>query len=81
MMRPLLIASLITLASTLFVVAIQRSGRPRFSLLFPVIPVIPMTLQVAIEGYRWRMVPAYALGAIVLLIGLLPASAAGRREP
>jgi hypothetical protein len=77
-MRSFEIISLSALAATLVVVAIPWSRRPRWLRFLPAVPVIVLTFQVSIEGYRWQMVPAYALGGIVFLLGL-PAMIRDRR--
>lgn len=69
-MRPLEILTLSALALTLIIIAIPWSKRPRWLRLLPVFPAIFILLQVFIEGYRWQMVPAYALGTILFLAGL-----------
>lgn len=69
-MRPLEIITLGALAVVLVVMAIPGSKRPRWLRLLPAFSAIIILLQVFIEGYRWQMVPAYILGAIVFLAGL-----------
>lgn len=77
-MRLLEIITLSVLAATLVVVAIPSSKRPHWLRLLPAFTAIVILLQVFIEGYRWQMVPAYALGAILFLAGL-PALIRGQR--
>lgn len=69
-MRSLEIFSLIVLAVVLVKMAIPWSKQPRWLAFLPAFPVFAMLFQVFIEGYRWQMVPAYALSGIVFLAGL-----------
>jgi predicted dienelactone hydrolase len=69
-MRPLEIISLSVLAVTLVTIPITWSKRPRWLRFLPAFPAIALIFQVLIEGYRWQMIPAYALSVIVLLAGL-----------
>jgi len=69
-MRPLEFLSLSVLAVTLVAITITWSKRPRWLRFLPAFPAIVLLFQVVIEGYRWQMVPAYALGVIVFLAGL-----------
>jgi len=68
-MRPLELVALSVLILTL-VVGIIRSKRSSWLRFLPAFSAIIIVLQVLIEGYRWQMVPAYALGSIVFLAGL-----------
>jgi len=69
-MRALEIISLITLTLTLVTAFIPRVKRPGWLRFLPAFLAIVLLLQVSIEGYRWQMLPAYALGAMVFLVGL-----------
>jgi hypothetical protein len=69
-MRPLEVILVSALALTLVTTFIHRSKRPDWLRILPVLPVIVLLLQASIEGYRWQMVPAYALSGIVFLAGL-----------
>ena len=69
-MRPLEILSLSVLAVTLVAIPITGSRRPRWLRFLPAFPAIAMLFQVLFEGYRWQMVPAYALSVLLFLAGL-----------
>ena len=69
-MRPLEIISLIVLAVTLVAIPLTWSKRAGWLRVLPAFPAIAMAAQILIEGYRWQMVPAYALSLIVFLAGL-----------
>lgn len=69
-MRPLEVLSLSALALTLVTILIPGSKRPGWLRFLPAFPAIFLLLQVAVEGYRWQMAPAYALSGIVFLAGL-----------
>jgi predicted dienelactone hydrolase len=76
--RPLEIFALIVLAVTLVAIPITWSKRPGWLRFLPAIPAIVMVFQVLVEGYRWQMVPAYALSVILFLAGL-PTMIRGQR--
>jgi len=69
-MRALEIITLSILAVTLAAITIPSSKRPSWLRFLPAFSAIVVLLQVSIEGYRWQMVPAYALSGIVFLAGL-----------
>lgn len=69
-MRALEILSLITFALTLVSAFVPRAKRLGWLRFLPAFLAIVLILQVSIEGYRWQMLPAYALGAMVFLVGL-----------
>lgn len=78
-MRPLEVIFVSALALTLVNTFISWSKRPGWLRFLPAFPAIILLLQVSVEGYRWQMVPAYALSGIVFLAGL-PAITRGHRS-
>lgn len=78
-MRSLEIFLLIALALTLVTSFIPWSKRPGWLRFLPAFPAIVLLLQVFVEGYRWQMIPAYALSGIVFLAGL-PTMIRGHRS-
>ena len=70
-MRALEILSLSVLAATLVAIPMTWSKRLRLLRFLLILPATAMLLQVIIEGYRWQMVPAYALSVLLFLAGLL----------
>lgn len=50
-----------------------RAGRPAAAGFAGLAAATVAVLQASLEGPRWQMVPAYALAALLLLAGLLPA--------
>jgi hypothetical protein len=69
-MRSLEIILLIVLGLTLVAIPLTWTKRPSWLRFLPAFPAIAMLLQIVVEGYRWQMVPAYALTVIVFLAGL-----------
>ena len=69
-MRLLEMLLLIVLAITLVAIPLTWTKRPKWLRFLAAFPAIVMLLQIVIEGYRWQMVPAYALTTIVFLAGL-----------
>lgn len=63
------IESLILLAILLSLLGylVPKSRRPRWLFLLPALAALFIVIHLLVEGYRWQMVPAYALGAIVVL--------------
>lgn len=74
-MRPLEYLLLGLLALTLVGRLWRRAGRPRWMRYLPAVLVAVVLLQVAVEHYRWQMVPAY------LLVAVLAATALRRPAP
>lgn len=77
-MRPLEVFLVGALALALVTTFIPLSKQPGWLRLLPAFPAIVLLSQVSVEGYRWQMVPAYALSGIVFLAGL-PAIIRGDR--
>ncbi|MGH8679471.1 MAG: alpha/beta hydrolase family protein [Burkholderiales bacterium] len=69
----LLLATLLTGVVLLFLPAARR---PAWRQALPWLGLALIALHLLIEGYRWQMVPAYALTAILLLAGLRARAAA-----
>ncbi|MCA9926192.1 MAG: hypothetical protein KC421_27665, partial [Anaerolineales bacterium] len=47
-------------------------GRPKWTAVFPLLSMMLIGLHLAVEGYRWQMVPAYLLTLILLWQGIRP---------
>ncbi|MFC2065375.1 hypothetical protein ACFLXB_09810 [Chloroflexota bacterium] len=59
---------LITAILLLFsVIRILFPSRPRWLDFLPVVTVLSAILQILVEGYRWQMVPIYAIALILLI--------------
>lgn len=74
-MRPLELILLAILAVALLGRFWRRDDRPRWMRVLPGVLVALLVLHVALEHYRWQMVPAY------LLVGILAVRALGSRAP
>lgn len=68
-MRPLESVTLVLLAAAWASHLVP--GRPRWALWLLPVPALAAVLQLALEGYRWTMMPAYALAALFLIEGLV----------
>jgi predicted dienelactone hydrolase len=64
-----LIEGLILLAILFSLLAffVPKGRRPRWLLLLPVLVALLVVIHLVVEGYRWQMVPAYALAAILVV--------------
>ena len=67
-MRLIEILILATLLPTIFGFFFEATIRPEWLMLFPVVTAVLIILHLSLERYRWQMIPAYILFAIVLLI-------------
>ncbi len=68
-MRPLEILMLLAILSVL-VWPLFPWRRPRWVDFLPLTAVVIMIIQLIVEGYRWQMLPAYALVLILFLVTL-----------
>lgn len=75
-MRPLEIVLLVAIVPAVAALFAARHRRPRWLLPFAIVAVVAGVAHLLIEGYRWQMVPAYALAALFLIAALV-----GRRRP
>jgi predicted dienelactone hydrolase len=57
---------LIAILFSLLAYLVQKSRRPRWLSLLPALAALFVVIHLVVEGYRWQMVPAYALAAIVV---------------
>jgi len=60
----------ILLLATLCRYLVPRSKRPKALLYLPIATAFVAIAQIAIEQYRWQMVPAYVLAAILLALAI-----------
>jgi predicted dienelactone hydrolase len=70
-MRPMEILLVCAALLTLLVIAVPRLRAARWSAGIVLLTLILAVAQIALEGPRWQMVPAYALTGIILLVWLL----------
>ena len=66
-MRPLEGLILIAILFSLLAYLVPKSRRPRWLSLLPALAALFVVIHLVVEGYRWQMVPAYALAAIVVV--------------
>ena len=66
-MRPIEVLTLLALLFSLLAHLIPRSRRPRWLSRLPALAALVVVIHLAVEGYRWQMVPAYVLAAILVL--------------
>jgi predicted dienelactone hydrolase len=59
--------TLITLLLSLLSFFVSRGKRPRWMAFLPSLAVLLVLAHLALEGYRWQMVPAYALTVLTFL--------------
>jgi predicted dienelactone hydrolase len=74
-MRPFEVLALIALLPTLVSFFAPRGKRPRWTAFLPSLVVLLVLIHLVLEGYRWQMVPAYALTALTFLAtvrGIMP---------
>lgn len=74
---------LATLFLALLAYSLPRNGRWRWLAFLPGVAALFVLIHLAVEGYRWQIVPAYGLAAVLFLgmiQGILPGNEAqGRR--
>jgi hypothetical protein len=58
---------LVTLLLTFIGFIVPRIKRPRWMTFLPSLVVLLVLIHLVLEGYRWQMVPAYALTALTFL--------------
>lgn len=76
-MRPLEALLLIINLAAFLAFAVPRFRAVRLTRLLPTATLLAAGAQVALEGARWQMAPAYAFGVSLFLISLLPRSGVG----
>jgi len=70
-MRPLEVVLLSLLVLEFLRLTWGRPFRFRALPVLPALAVVTSVLQIVLEGYRWQMVPAYALAILFFLVGSL----------
>lgn len=81
-MRPIELLILLAILFSLLALLIPRSKRPRWLSLLPALAALLVVIHLVVEGYRWQMVPAYALTALLVLgMALGSRGATTRRSP
>lgn len=78
-MRPFEIATVFLLLVAWGSYLVPGHRRPRWLFVFPVLAVVVALVQLGVEGYRWQMVPADALAALLFIAGM--ASFVRKTEP
>ena len=58
---------LIVILFSLLAYLVPINRRPRWLFLLPALAALLVLIHLVVEGYRWQMVPAYALAAIMLV--------------
>jgi predicted dienelactone hydrolase len=66
-MRPFEILTLVSLLLALLSFFVPRGKRPRWTAYLPSLAVLFALIHLIFEGYRWQMVPAYGLTALLFL--------------
>jgi predicted dienelactone hydrolase len=83
-MRPVEGLILLAILSSLLAYLVPIGRRPRWLSLLPVLAAVLVVIHLVIEGYRWQMVPAYALATIMLVEmvwGIRPAADSRHQAP
>lgn len=83
-MRPVETLILLVILFSLLAYFVPISRRPRWLSLLPALAALLVVIHLVVEGYRWQMVPAYALAAIMLIgmvWGIRPAAKPQREAP
>jgi len=65
--RPIEALSVLAILFSLLVYIVPTSRRPRWLALLPTLAALLVVIHLVLEGYRWQMIPAYALSAIMLV--------------
>ncbi len=65
-MRTIEVLILLAVLFSLLAHLIPRSGRPRWLSRLPALAALLVVIHLVVEGYRWQMVPAYALIAFLV---------------
>jgi predicted dienelactone hydrolase len=66
-MRPIEALVLLAILFSLLADLVSGSRRPRWSSRLPALAALLVAIHLVVEGYRWQMVPAYILGAFLVL--------------
>ena len=69
-MRPLEALTMAALLPSLLILFVPERKRPLWSSYLPGVPAAFTVTQLVLEGYRWQMIPAYELSAILLLMAV-----------
>jgi hypothetical protein len=70
-MRPFEILLVVANVVALVVLVVPLRGRVRWARQAALLPLLVTGVQLLVEGPRWQMVPAYALGGLCFLVWLL----------
>ena len=66
-MRPMEALILLAILFSLLAYLVPIRRRPRWLFLLPALAALFVVIHLVVEGYRWQMVPAYVLAAIMLV--------------
>jgi predicted dienelactone hydrolase len=66
-MRPVEALILLAILFSLLAYLVPTRRWPRWLFLLPAVAALLVVIHLVVEGYRWQMVPAYALAAIMLV--------------
>ena len=80
-MRSIEVLTLLALLFSLLAHLIPRSRRPRWLSRLPALAAILVVIHLVVEGYRWQMVPAYALAAFLVSGMVLWSRGAATQHP
>ncbi len=69
-MRPLEGLTLLSILFSLLAYLVPVSKRPRWLYLLPAVAALFVGIHLLVEGYRWQMVPAYVISA-VMVVGMV----------
>lgn len=71
-MRPFETATVLLLVVAWGSYVVFRYKRPRWLFVLPALAVVAAIVQLSVEHYRWQMVPAYALAALLFIVSVSP---------
>lgn len=71
-MRPFETATVLLLVVAWGSYLVPRHKRPRWLFVLPALAAVAAVVQLVVEGYRWQMVPASALAAVLFIVGVPP---------
>ena len=70
-MRPIEALILLAILFSLLAYLFPINRRPRWISLLPALAALLVVIHLVVEGYRWQMVPAYALAAAIVFVGMI----------
>ena len=80
-MRPVEALLLLSLLVSLLGYLVPKSRRPGWLSFMPALSVLIVVIHLAVEGYRWQMLPAYALTAILAVGSIWSRRRAANLQP